>query len=278
MTPTNCPGGMARLASATARFAPNILVSPRISSICPCRLRELRLMPSYRAFVMVLRRADDAPVTVGPINRAIGPVDFRDRKRLGCGRNRKWRAIMPAAEILHLFESAAARAYGLSGVSQLEHALQAAASAEKAGASKALVVAALLHDIGHLIHDIGESPAEQGVDDRHESLGSAYLSRLFPPAVSEPVRLHVPAKRYLVATEVMYNARLSADSVRSLALQGGPMSADEQEAFRREAFWRDAVALRRFDEDAKVRGAVTPSLQDYLPLIESCLRDRAAAA
>ena len=175
-------------------------------------------------------------------------------------------------------KSAAARAYGLSGVSQLEHALQAAALAEEAGASKELVVAALLHDIGHLIHDLGESPAEQGVDDRHESLGSAYLSRLFAPEVSEPVRLHVPAKRYLVATEETYSGRLSANSVRSLALQGGPMSADEQEAFRREAFWRDAVALRRFDEDAKVRGAVTPSLRDYLPLIESCLRGRGAAA
>lgn len=185
---------------------------------------------------------------------------------------------MPAAEILHLFESAAARAYGLSGVSQLEHALQAAALAQKAGSSKELVVAALLHDIGHLVHDLGESPAEHGIDDQHESLGSAYLSRLFSSAVSEPVRLHVPAKRYLVATEETYSGRLSADSVRSLALQGGPMSAAEQEAFRREPFWRDAVALRRFDEDAKVRGAVTPSLPDYLPLIESCLRDRGAAA
>ena len=185
---------------------------------------------------------------------------------------------MPTLEILRLFESAAARAYGLSGVSQLEHALQAAALAEKAGSSKELVVAALLHDIGHLVHDLGESAAERGIDDRHESLGSAYLSRLFPPEVSEPVRLHVPAKRYLVATEETYSGLLSADSVRSLALQGGPMNADEQEAFRREAFWREAVSLRRFDEEAKVRGTVTPTLQDYVPLIESCLRDRGAAA
>jgi len=185
---------------------------------------------------------------------------------------------MPTLEILRLFESAAARAYGLSGVSQLEHALQAAALAEKAGSSKELVVAALLHDIGHLVHDLGESAAVRGIDDRHESLGSAYLSRLFPPEVSEPVRLHVPAKRYLVATEETYSGLLSADSVRSLALQGGPMNADEQEAFQREAFWRDAVSLRRFDEEAKVRGAATPALVDHLPLIESCLRDRGAAA
>jgi [1-hydroxy-2-(trimethylamino)ethyl]phosphonate dioxygenase len=185
---------------------------------------------------------------------------------------------MSAVEILSLFESAAARAYGLSGVSQLEHALQAAALAQQSGASNALVIAALLHDIGHLIHDLGESPAEQGIDDRHESLGSAYLSRLFPPDVSEPVRLHVPAKRYLVATEGTYSGRLSPDSVRSLALQDGPMSAEEQAAFQRETFWRDAVALRRFDEDAKVRGAVTPPLLDYMPLIESCLRDRGTAA
>src|SRR5215510_11380956 len=182
---------------------------------------------------MVLRRIGDAPMTLGPINRPIGPVDFRGISGLACGRNAWGGQTMPTLEILRLFESAAARAYGLSGVSQLEHALQAAALAEKAGSSKELVVAALLHDIGHLVHDLGESAAERGIDDRHESLGSAFLSQLFPPEVSEPVRLHVPAKRYLVATEETYSGLLSADSVRSLALQGGPMNADEQEAFRR---------------------------------------------
>jgi [1-hydroxy-2-(trimethylamino)ethyl]phosphonate dioxygenase len=185
---------------------------------------------------------------------------------------------MPAEAILRLYETNAARSYGLSGVSQLDHALQAAALAQRAGAATELVVAALLHDVGHLIHDLGEAPTEQGVDDRHESLGSAYLSRLFPLEVSEPVRLHVPAKRYLVATEDSYGGRLSADSVRSLALQGGPMSAIEQDAFRRESFWQDAVALRRFDEDAKTPGAVTPSLRDFLPLIESCMQRRGAVA
>lgn len=185
---------------------------------------------------------------------------------------------MPAEAILRLYETNAARAYGLSGVSQLEHALQAAALAQRAGASKELVVAALLHDVGHLTHDLSEAPAAQGVDDRHESLGSAYLSRFLPLDVSEPVRLHVPAKRYLVATEDSYAGRLSADSVRSLALQGGPMSGAEQDAFRRESFWWDAVALRRYDEDAKVPSAVTPSLRDFLPLIESCMNRRGAAA
>jgi len=185
---------------------------------------------------------------------------------------------MPAEAILRLYETNAALAYGLSGVSQLEHALQAAALAQRAGASNELLVAALLHDIGHLIHDLGEALAEQSVDDRHESLGSAYLSRLFPLEVSEPVRLHVPAKRYLVATEGAYAGLLSADSVRSLALQGGPMTPAEQDAFRCESFWQDAVALRRFDEEAKMPGAVTPSLRDFLPLIESCMQRRSAAA
>jgi phosphonate degradation associated HDIG domain protein len=185
---------------------------------------------------------------------------------------------MSTDEILTLFEVKAARAYGLSGVSQLEHALQAAALAQRSGASNELIVAALLHDIGHLVHDLGEAPAERGVDDRHESLGSAYLSQLFPMAVSEPVRLHVPAKRYLVAAEDAYGARLSVDSIRSLALQGGPMSAAEQQEFRGEPFWRDAVALRRFDEDAKVPGAITPPLRDFLPLLASCETRRGVAA
>ena len=138
----------------------------------------------------------------------------------------------PTASIATLLEEKGARRYGLAAVSQLQHALQAALLAEQTGSHAALVTAALLHDIGHMVHGLGEDPAAEGVDDRHEELGRAYLSGLFGPEVTEPVRLHVAAKRYLCATEPDYFAKLSPDSVRSLALQGGPMSPEEVAAFR----------------------------------------------
>ena len=155
--------------------------------------------------------------------------------------------------IAALLEEKGSRRYGLAAVSQLQHALQAALLAEQTGGDAALVTAALLHDIGHMVHGLGEDPAADGVDDRHEELGRAYLAALFGPAVTEPVRLHVAAKRYLCATEPDYFAKLSPDSVRSLALQGGPMSAEEVAAFRALPHSEAAVRLRRFDEGGEGR-------------------------
>ena len=161
--------------------------------------------------------------------------------------------------------------YGLSAINQRQHALQAAWLAERQGCAEALVVAALLHDIGHMVHDLGANAAEQGVDDKHEELGHEFLAAWFGPAVTEPVRLHVAAKRYLCATEVDYFARLSKDSVLSLTLQGGPMSAAEVAAFDALPHSAEAVQLRRFDEQAKVKGLETPSVGYFLPYVERCL-------
>ena len=97
-------------------------------------------------------------------------------------------------------------------MSQNEHALQAALLAEKSGAKPALIAAALLHDIGHLLHELPEDIAEQGVDTQHEALGSAWLSQHFGPEVSESVRLHVAAKRYLCRVEPAYFDALSEAS------------------------------------------------------------------
>ena len=159
--------------------------------------------------------------------------------------------------------------YG-EGVSQQEHALQAAWQAEREGASPALIVAALLHDIGHLLHDLPEDIADQDVDTEHESLGSAWLSQYFGPEVSEPVRLHVAAKRYLCTVESDYFGKLSPDSVRSLKLQGGLMSADELEAFRANPYHAEAVRLRRYDEAAKDPRAKTPDFDHYLRHVAAC--------
>jgi phosphonate degradation associated HDIG domain protein len=175
-------------------------------------------------------------------------------------------------ELLEVFKGRATRRYGLSAVSQLEHALQAAALAEADGAPPATVLASLLHDVGHMIHDLGENPAGRGIDDVHEERGAEWLAERFGPDVSEPVRLHVAAKRYLCAVEPDYFGKLSADSVRSLALQGGPMSADELDAFRSNPLHAEAVRLRRYDEAAKDPRASTPDFDHFLRHVPACRR------
>jgi phosphonate degradation associated HDIG domain protein len=162
--------------------------------------------------------------------------------------------------------------YGLSELNQRAHALQAALLAERAGCASALVAACLLHDIGHMVHDLGRDPAASGIDDRHEELGGDYLAPLFDTAVTEPIRLHVAAKRYLCATEADYFAKLSNDSVRSLSLQGGPMSEREVAAFRALPHAEAAVQLRRFDEAAKVKDLATPPVEHFLPHLHACIR------
>jgi phosphonate degradation associated HDIG domain protein len=171
-------------------------------------------------------------------------------------------------EICDLFATRGHAAYVGEPVSQLEHALQAAYHAEQAEAGDALVVAALLHDIGHLITKAPEDAADHGIDTRHEQLGQAWLNRYCGPEVTEPVRLHVSAKRYLCATDAEYLGQLSPASVQSLELQGGPFDADEIAEFQRNPWYREAVALRRWDDLAKVPGMNVPPLDHYRGRLE----------
>jgi len=156
-------------------------------------------------------------------------------------------------------------------VSALHHALQCAQLAEDARADAALVTAALLHDVGHFvaIDDIG---AMDDIDDVHELRGVAVLVRDFPPAVIEPIRLHVSAKRYLTAIEPKYLAGLSPASVHSLAQQGGPLRGVELARFEALPFAEDAVRLRRWDDLAKTPGIRTPALGYYLALADEVRR------
>lgn len=170
-------------------------------------------------------------------------------------------------EIFDLFVRRGGEAYFGEPVTQLEHALQTALQAEQASASSSLIVAALLHDLGHLLHKLPENIADQGIDARHERLGAAWLAKHFPPEVAEPVKLHVAAKRYLCAVDTAYQARLSPASIQSLALQGGVMDADAVRQFEQNHFYRDAVALRRWDDEAKIIGLSLPPLEQYRPLI-----------
>ena len=171
-----------------------------------------------------------------------------------------------------LFERLGTRgngAYGLSSVTQLEHGLQSAALASERGLGDAMIIGALFHDIGHLGTAADVSLAEQGIDDRHEVASAEILARMFGPEISEPVRLHVNAKRYLCTVEADYRSRLSVDSLLSLKLQGGTLSDAEVAAFESEPHFRQAVALRRIDDDAKVPDLDVPGLEAYRALATS---------
>lgn len=178
-------------------------------------------------------------------------------------------------DLLEIYGRRAAKRYGLSDVTQLQHALQAATNAEAAGESPAIIVASLLHDVGHMIHDLGEDFLERGVDDTHEDRGASWLARRFGPAVSEPVRLHVPAKRYLCTVENHYE-KLAKDSRRSLELQGGRMTIEEVEAYRRETFGDAAIRLRRYCDAAKNPTAKTPPFEHFLSYAEALAESGAA--
>jgi phosphonate degradation associated HDIG domain protein len=183
------------------------------------------------------------------------------------------RGEMPSEDpidfLMRLFKERGDAAYIGERVSQTEHALQAAWTAEQAGGNSAAIAAALLHDVGHLLHDLPEDCANSGIDDVHEERGASWLLRHFGPNVVEPVRLHVAAKRFLCATDPTYSGMLSEASLRSLHLQGGPFTPDEASQFQNHPHAEAAVALRRFDEQAKVPGLPTPELEHFRPYLEA---------
>ena len=163
--------------------------------------------------------------------------------------------------------------YG-EGVTQIEHALQCAALAEADGAAPSLVVAALLHDVGHLF-EAEADVASFEVDNRHQSTGADSLRGLFGQAVCGPIALHVAAKRYLCRVEAGYHAALSPASQSSLKLQGGPFDAAQAAAFERLPHWREAVALRRYDDSGKRDETCNRAFADYLPQMRELLIDQA---
>jgi phosphonate degradation associated HDIG domain protein len=175
-------------------------------------------------------------------------------------------------QILDLYGARGAGAYFGERVSMTEHGLQAAHFAQAERAPEALILAALLHDVGHLLEDVPDAIEDWRADARHEEVGARWLARRFGPEVSEAVRLHVPAKRYLCATDAGYFAMLSPASVHTLALQGGPMKAAEVALFEKEPYHREAVRVRRWDDQGKVAGLKTAALGEYARLIQTLAR------
>jgi predicted HD phosphohydrolase len=152
--------------------------------------------------------------------------------------------------------------YG-EGLSVREHMLQCAALAVRARADDALVVAALLHDLGWAL---GEGAHDIAAADRLEPLLGA--------AVTGPIRLHVSAKRYLVAREPAYLEHLSGASVQSLSEQGGAMTDAECDGFERHPGFHAAIRLRRFDDEAKVVGLQSPPFEAYTDRLHTMLEAR----
>jgi len=178
-------------------------------------------------------------------------------------------SMVAPEDVLELLVSHGGESYFGEPVTVLEHCLQAAHFAVASRRTPELIVAALLHDVGHLLHHEGEDVAEQGVDTRHEELGEQLLAQHLPAAVTEPIRLHVAAKRYLCFADAEYLKTLSPSSLLSLDLQGGPMSEDKAASFLSLPFARDAVALRHWDDEAKIPALAVPDAPSYFPLLQA---------
>ena len=166
-----------------------------------------------------------------------------------------------------LFNKRGADAYLGENVTMAEHMLQAAHFAERSGADEAVIVAALLHDVGHFTNEFGDDYIEQGVDNLHEDAGSAVLSPFFPETVTEPIRLHVAAKKYLCATDPAYYGALSEASKRTLELQGGAMNDAEKREFESNPHFEVAVRMRRWDDAGKVPEMQVNGLEHYLGMV-----------
>jgi phosphonate degradation associated HDIG domain protein len=181
------------------------------------------------------------------------------------------RAMNPS-DIEQLYRRRGSMAYDGDGVSQLAHAWQAAAQARAGRAAPPLVLAAWLHDMGHLL-DAGadDTPTLSGREDRHEQIAADLLRPLFGAAVAAPVGLHVQAKRFLVAAQPRYAVRLSPDSMRSLKLQGGPMDAQECNDFVARPYATEALRLRVWDDGAKRFGLRPPSTDHALDELKALM-------
>ena len=177
-------------------------------------------------------------------------------------------------EIFELFARFGRGRYG-EDLSLESHMLQSAALADSRKAPRHVVVAALLHDVGHFLSLDGEAVGSPGRELDHEAIGAAWLSHGFGEEVTAPIALHVSAKRYLCAVEPGYFDRLSRASRLSLVVQGGPMTPAETATFASEPAFAAALMLRRCDDAGKDASAPTPSLPHYRDLMGACLRPAA---
>jgi gamma-butyrobetaine dioxygenase len=184
----------------------------------------------------------------------------------------------PVEQLRDLFAGPGSEDYLGESVTQGQHMCQAAALAESAGAADELIAAALLHDVGHFRGELSGHDLMSGTDNRHGDTGAAWLSQWFGAGVTDPIRLHVAAKRYLCAVEPAYAAQLSPASAHTLDVQGGPMDEEQVRAFEAEPYFAEAVALRRWDDAAKDPAAATPPFEHFGPVLSRLLAPGSADA
>ena len=190
---------------------------------------------------------------MGPLDRPANPGDVVDK-------------------VIGLYREAGDMEYHGEKVSQLEHALQTAQQAVDAGGSEEEIVAALLHDIGHIWLDDDSVVTSVGVVE-HDRIGSEVLRSLgFSEGVAQIVAGHVAAKRYLVANDEEYASKLSEASVESLRLQGGPMSPEESSMFSQVPWSAEKIRVRVWDDQAKTPEAPVSPLETYRDLLLNHLR------
>ena len=178
----------------------------------------------------------------------------------------------PVRAIEGLFASEGAKENPGEPVSQASHPLQAALLTQRDHAEEALIAGARLHDVGHFAGTLTGHDLMRGTDNRHSETGAAWLSQWFGAEVTEPVRLHVAAKRYLCATEPGYAAALSPASVYTLSVQGGPMHGAELADFAENPYAAQAVRVRRWDDLAKDPEARVPGLDHFTGLLRALAR------
>lgn len=182
------------------------------------------------------------------------------------------------AFLADIFARRGAEEYLGEPVTMAEHMLQAAQCAQDAGQSSAVIVAALLHDIGHFTSEFGTYSPDDVVDKHHEDAGADVLAPFFPPQVTDCVRYHVAAKRYLCATRPEYLQKLSAASVHTLMLQGGPMGTGEVAAFEGNPHYRDIVKVRIYDDTGKRADVPTKTFADYAPIVQQVVDAQGGAS
>ncbi len=172
------------------------------------------------------------------------------------------------AFLADIFERRGGEEYLGEPVTMAQHMLQGASIAEKNGQSEEIIVAALLHDIGHFTSEFGTYSPDDTEDRFHEEAGAKVLEQFFPSVVTDCVRYHVAAKRYLCAAKPAYFERLSEASVHSLQLQGGPMSAQEVAEFEKNPNLDKIIAVRYLDDAGKHADMVTPDFAHFAPMVQ----------
>ncbi len=168
-----------------------------------------------------------------------------------------------------IFVRRGAESYLGEPVTMSEHMLQSAMAAERAHASDELIVAALLHDIGHYSNEIPEHLLMQGTNNHHDEAGATFLAAFFPPAITEPIRNHVAAKRYLCSVDSSYERKLSEASQYTLKIQGGLLSPAKIQAFESNGYLQQSIDLRGWDDQGKDPNIVCSDFEHYRSLIET---------